>query len=1130
MKKNAFSRVLALVMALIMVVGNAAMLVVSADDHVHTDECAHECPGQGNTHNLVNCPEADKIKVVDAKCGDWGYTLYQCPACDDYFNDDFVEPIGEHDWSETKAPNCTEDGEKKCSICEKTEPVAALGHAWGDWTVAKGDTGCKRTRTCSVCGATEEDGSDEAHTWAETPVIKTEPTYFDNGLAEYTCTVCGATKEVVIRCEHDCTATLEDVAYKAPTCTEDGNEAYSHCTLCDRYYINGAEVEQAATVIDALGHDFSVASPKYVDGGCCYIKYGCANGCDETETREAGHIWVETVRENPTCVKYGYVIRACEDCGKIEKDENGNELTQLPPLGHTTYEESEEAGKTAYTIVPNCTRKGQYVWYCARCDKKCTEDIDPLGCTYKTVTMAATCYYPEFTFTYCTYDDCDNKDDNSVVTTVTFTYTNKDGKEVQVTVDVTIDGKPVHLKKDSVVVTGTELNPKNHYRLPDVTIFNDKVINEVTCTEDGNYVYYCDYCNEYDVITVPATGHTTWEDSEVHGANIKAPTCTDAQILTWTCDNCGEPLSETIEALGHDFSEYVETVDPTCSEKGYDIYKCSRCDETENKNYVDEVPFTVEYPSLEEAAKVHENLTFVEEYRKGTCTVTGLYKYTCNDCGKSVLIVIEGTGHHDAAPEDLPYRYDDNGNERDFFAAKAPTCTEPGWTAQYKCRCGYVTESEPVEALGHDITSKETCEKAAVCSRCGEQPKTFGHDYVVVDSGAADCLNFGWKHMQCKNCDTEYIVKYQSALGHDQVKLDQIDPTCTETGLTEGKSCARCYWATIREIIPATGHHNEAGDLLVDSCLNNVEDRHCADCDTDIAASHNFTDWAEYEANCITPKYNLRVCKDCQYEETEVIGETLGDHDYNVVDTVPSDYHETGKVTYRCSVCGDEYEVELPILEGIGFFASVDNAVVSGTSITDASLIAVTISLDANNVALWGYKFDLNYDSNVLVFDSAEFASDVLNIKTGANDNGKGTVTVAANGSLENTVISENTTVVVLYFRVNAPAGVVDSPITFGKIETVAVTDDSSVTVGNTGYGTTFTVELLLDLNRDGSFDLHDVLELYRIIVGESDVEYDSVVDVDRDGEITLIDYALVYEYLVGSVDYDALVDRLPEA
>ena len=85
------------------------------------------------------------------------YDLTYIPDCQD-----------KHDlrWGEEKAPTCTEPGlrsESWCVICRKefhqTEVIPATGHSYGAWTEVTAPsteaTGLA-VRTCSVCGATEE--------------------------------------------------------------------------------------------------------------------------------------------------------------------------------------------------------------------------------------------------------------------------------------------------------------------------------------------------------------------------------------------------------------------------------------------------------------------------------------------------------------------------------------------------------------------------------------------------------------------------------------------------------------------------------------------------------------------------------------------------------------------------------------------------------------------------------------------------------------------------------------------------------------------------------------------------------------------------------------------------------------
>lgn len=73
------------------------------------------------------------------------------------------------------------------------------------------------------------------------------------------------------------------------------------------------------------------------------------------------------------------------------------------------------------------------------------------------------------------------------------------------------------------------------------------------------------------------------------------PTCTEDGERFRTCTRCGYEDVRMIPALGHDFSVFVETVPPTTVEEGYTIYECSRCDETEHRDFTEEIvsPATV---------------------------------------------------------------------------------------------------------------------------------------------------------------------------------------------------------------------------------------------------------------------------------------------------------------------------------------------------------------------------------------------------------------------------------------------------------------------------------------------------------------------------------------------------------
>ena len=107
---------------------------------------------------------------VEPTCEEEGSydSVVYCETCGEELSRETstVEALGHEfgEWYESKAPNCTEEGEQRrdCGRCDhyETKAVEALGHEWSDWEVTLEPTytteGAQH-RDCSVCGETQNE-------------------------------------------------------------------------------------------------------------------------------------------------------------------------------------------------------------------------------------------------------------------------------------------------------------------------------------------------------------------------------------------------------------------------------------------------------------------------------------------------------------------------------------------------------------------------------------------------------------------------------------------------------------------------------------------------------------------------------------------------------------------------------------------------------------------------------------------------------------------------------------------------------------------------------------------------------------------------------------------------------------
>jgi len=221
----------------------------------------------------------------------------------------------------------------------------------------------------------------------------------------------------------------------------------------------------------------------------------------------------------------------------------------------------------------------------------------------------------------------------------------------------------------------------------------------------------------------------------------------------------------------HNFTS-VKT-EATCTTQGFTTKTCT-CGYTKTDSYLNELG---------------HNFGDWMTVTAASCVTAGSERRTCSRCGEYEEHTVSATGHRMQEEEAVP-----------------ATCTNPGKTKYVYCSvCNAVFEEKmEIPALEHAFEN-------GVCIRCG------------VEDGSRPPVPtepphvHSWVNATCtipKHCSSCGITE-GSALGHKERIIPSKNPTCTESGLSEGKNCYVCGEVIIAQTkIPAKGHSYVEGTCV----------------------------------------------------------------------------------------------------------------------------------------------------------------------------------------------------------------------------------------------------------------------------------------------------------------------------
>jgi len=836
------------------------------------------------------------------------------------------------------------------------EEVLKLGenhtHDWkvnkAEWSLSNNiPTSCQKTRYC------ECDETETANAVSINPVVSKEATCTEPGQVTYTATFAEAwavSETYVVESEKDRNNHTGETELRGKvdaTCNQNGYTGDEICVDCGDVLVEGSIIPQGK-------HNYSVEVPDTRTDATCMAEGSVTmkcSGCDATEVQTLlidpdNHTKQNTtVRDaaSETCGADGYTGDTYCECGKKIADGQTIPATGAHVYGNPEYKWADDFSA--------CTATGS----CSGCDAEVT-----ISAAISENTTEPTCGADGKKIVTATFADTWASQQKKEITLsatgehvygdVTYDWTNgftgctasracgcgrTEEAEANVSFETTkaatcaAEGEKTYtaaFNKDWATTQyqtkSIEKNPANHTGETEL-----RDAKEATCDNDGytgnTYCLGCKTMIEEGKV-VSATGEHVYVDP-VYDWTDDFSGCT----ATAAC-GCGKTAEETVATAS-------TSRKATCSEPGEILYTAefeAEWADTQTKT-----------KSLEKDPANHTGETELRDAKDATCgadgytgdtyclgcdekleegevtSATGEHNYadevpdtrvpaTCMSAGS---VTMKCTGCTDTEVQTLPVDSDNHTGNNTTTNAKDATCGEAGYTGDTYCECGGLLEN------GETI------------------PATGEHDFASEVEGTrvpATCIATGSVTMQCANCEATQEqtleIDPDNHTGNTELR-EASEATCGKPGYSGDTYCVDCGVKLLEgDFIAPTGRHNYSlrQELLPGTCTSKgVALLSCSGCfvakqSEDIPIdpdNHLFVEVInKKDATCGEDGYTGDTyCDSCKktIQPGEVIPAT-GEHQYTVeVEGSRTDATcmAEGKVTMKCSGCGDTQEKTLEI-------------------------------------------------------------------------------------------------------------------------------------------------------------------------------------------------------------------------